>query len=104
MITKESTVSIFGLIAYIKANGPVSLTDAIAQSGYVGEFVKARQALHGHARAYGQIETVNTKWQAVKAQGPGQYIPEFKPLSGYNLTANVRPGGMDFRAIPTRWV
>ena len=96
-------MSIERLARFIQANGPITLTAAIEQSGYGGNFKATQKDLYAYAAAFGKVEYKDKLWRAVSTKPSAQWIPPVRPLKHYNLLAHVRPDGMEFRAIPSNF-
>lgn len=102
---RASTLTLDGLARYIQANGPITLTEAIRDSGYGGNYAATKKDLYAFAAAHGRVcySKEDKKWRGVSAVASTKWIPPVRPMTSYNLFANVRPDGMTFRAIPSRF-
>ena len=98
-------MSIERLVRYIQSCGPISLKAAIDQSGYGGNYSAAKKDLYAYVAAFGKVEyrKDDKLWRAISTKPSAQWIPPVRPLKHYNLLAHVRPDGMEFRAIPSRF-
>lgn len=96
-------MSIDRLVRYIQANGPITLNKAMTEL-HMGNFGATKKDLYAYAAQFGRVgyDKKTGKWAALSTKPSAQYIPTFRPLK-YNLFANVRPDGMTFRALPSRF-